>query len=184
MKKFGIAVVIIILAVIGFSGCGHRSATEVAITQNLNEKEKQMSSQYEEINQKYEEIKRLYKIQEQKEKISKETIEKLETENEQLKEKLQQQPKEEPQDNKNKYQEYIDVKFPKDGNVYVCTDEDVVFYSDEFCSKQIKKPKFSSNSVDETYAKNGFSIYCLHTTENKIVYTTVYVSLEKENEVE
>lgn len=177
MKKLSI-LLITVVAMLGMVGCGkHRSTAEVAITQNLNEREKQISSQYEEINQKLDNI--------QETVSSKDELDRLETENTQLKETIEElQNEESSNDGENAYQKYIDIKFPKDGNVYVCTSEEAVFYSDEFCSKKIKTPQFSSEEIDYTYASNGLGIYCLRTTKNTIVYTTESVSLENKNEVE
>lgn len=159
MKKLFV-LLLTVLVTLGMVGCGNRANTNanIVINQKMYEKEKEISSQYEEISQKLDEVNVVKK------------------ENEQLKEN---------NDNGNNiYQNYVDIKFPEDGNIYICTDEDITFYSDEYCSNAIKIPKFSSEKIDEGEAQNGINIYILRTTSNQIVYTTQCPSLCNQDEIE
>lgn len=82
-----------------------------------------------------------------------------------------------------KYQDYIDAVFPKDGTYVLREGDEVQFYSDVTCTKEIKTPKFSSSVVNEkATAKNGLNPYSLRTTDNEIVYCTSRPSLVNEAE--
>ena len=166
MKKLFV-LLLTVLVTLGMVGCGNRANTNanIVINQKMYEKEKEISSQYEEISQKLDEVNVVKK------------------ENEQLKETVE-QLKENNDNGNNIYQNYVDIKFPEDGNIYICTDEDITFYSDEYCSNAIKRPKFSSEKIDEGEAKNGINIYILRTTSNQIVYTTQCPSLCNQDEIE
>lgn len=88
-------------------------------------------------------------------------------------------------DDKNRYQEYVDMQFPKDGKTYVVSEsslEDSKFYSDVNCSIKIETPEFCSSNIQSGEAPNTLSIYCFRTVDDTIVYSPEYTYLvEKTN---
>ncbi len=86
----------------------------------------------------------------------------------------------ESQNNDNRYQEYVDMQFPKDGKTYVVSEsslEDSKFYSDANCSMEIATPEFCSSNIQSGEAPNTLSIYCFRTVDDTIVYSPEYTYL-------
>lgn len=67
---------------------------------------------------------------------------------------------------------YLNVKFPSDGNFYKEAYDAVTFYSDSTCTKELKNVRFMSPEVDTAQAKNGLNIYCLRMDNGEICYCT------------
>ena len=160
MKKFCI-VLIFCMVIVGVAGCGSNYDPEVdrdiqLTTSSTYTDVKEMSTEVTEISKSVEEIeaykKKAESLQKQLDKVTEEkkAIEKSETP---------------------KYQEYIDAIFPKDGTWVLREGSDVQFYSDVTCTKEIKTPKFSSSTInDSAVDKNNRRPHSLRTTDDKIVY--------------
>ena len=161
MRKKIFLVAMLIILVVSCTGCG-RKVSEVVVDQSYNENIKKVSNQLEEINGKLDSQGDITLLQEQ---------------NAMLQNEVDHLKKQIDGTEDINYQKYVDIKFPVDGNIYVCTDEDATFYSDEYCSVKITTPQFCSPEVDQGYAINGITIYMLRTTYNEIVYTTYDPSL-------
>lgn len=81
------------------------------------------------------------------------------------------------------YVNYMNTKFPTDGNYYKERYDRVVFYADPTCTNEIYVDlRFLSPAIDESQAKNGLKIYCLERDDGTIVYCTEYPDLITEIE--
>ena len=162
MKKRIILVGMVIIAfVIGSSGCGTRKELK-ALKSTISSYQKDNEKAISELSEKIEEI------NEKSDKTS--TTQNTQTT----------QATEAQNNDKNWYQEYVDMQFPKDGKTYVVSEsslEDSKFYSDANCSIEIATPEFCSSNIQSREAPNTLSIYCFRTVDDTIVYSPEYTYL-------
>lgn len=183
MKKFCI-VLIFCMVIIGVAGCGSNYDPEVdrdiqLTTSSTYTDVKEMSTEVTEISKSVEEIKDSINNSSQEE------IEEYKKKVKSLQKELDEvtQEKETLETSKTpKYQEYIDAVFPKNGTWVLREGSDVQFYSDVTCTKEIKTPKFSSSTInDSAVDKNNRRPHSLRTTDDKIVYCVDWPDLVDAN---
>ena len=140
-----LGIIILVVVVIFFAkGCGDSN--------KKRELQNQITVQNQENAEEQEEIKRL---KQQLEEANKELIE------------LEQEVNEIVEDDN-----YLNVKFPPDGNYYKEAFDEVIFYSDPTCTEKIYDARFMSPKIDSAQAENGLNIYCLRLDNGEICYCT------------
>ena len=74
----------------------------------------------------------------------------------------------------NSYEQYVNLKFQKDGKTYsVRKDNKVKFYSDVYCTQEITEiPDFISSNADSGKAPNGLNVYAVWTVNDEIIYSS------------
>lgn len=84
------------------------------------------------------------------------------------------QQKDSQNEHGNSYEQYVNLKFPKDGKTYsVRKDNKVKFYSDVYCTQEIMEiPDFISSNADSGKAPNGLSVYAVRTVNDEIIYSS------------
>lgn len=67
--------------------------------------------------------------------------------------------------------EYLNLKFPSDGNFYKEAYDEITFYTDPTCTIELEtEATFMSPEIDTVEAENGLAIYCLRLYNNEICY--------------
>lgn len=79
---------------------------------------------------------------------------------------------------------YINNKFPHDGIYYREAYDEVQFYSDMTCTREIYNVRLMSSAIDSCNAKNGLFVYCLRMDDGKICYCTEMPYLVSEGKYE
>lgn len=67
---------------------------------------------------------------------------------------------------------YLNIKFPSDGNYYKEAFDSVTFYSDPTCTEKLDDARFMSPEIDSAQAENGLNILCLRLDNGEICYCT------------
>lgn len=166
MKKFLVVVIVLVMAVILLKGCGNsNNKREINLLERRIEQLEQEKEQVQ-VNEDEDQIKEL---QQQLKEANSE------------KEELEKKANAIANDGN-----YLNVKFPSDGNFYKEAYDQVQFYSNSACTIKIDNPRFMSPEIDSAQAENGLNIYCLRLDSGMICYCTEspYLITEKKyNEI-
>ena len=185
MKKG--TLLIAILAVTLFTGCGNRNTSNEEDISSLKEQINELQQQIEALPNDSATIadidKKIDNLQNERD-DSGTQISEYKSQNEELTQKnteLEAQIAELQQSGG--YEVFVDTLFPSDGKTYVINpdyQDDVVIYSDTTCTAKLEKfPEFASSKYIESNAENGLSIHCYRTINNNIVYTTKTIELKE-----
>lgn len=184
MKKG--TLLIAILAVTLFTGCGNRNTSNEEDISSLKEQINELQQQIEALPNDSATIadidKKIDNLQNERD-DSGTQISEYKSQNEELTQKnteLEAQIAELQQSGG--YEVFINIVFPSDGNTYVINPEqtDLAVYSDTTCTAKLEKlPEIATREYVDAYAENGLKIYCYRTVNDRIVYTTRSLDLKE-----